>query len=250
MDFAPDKKDVDILFADAWVSRVSELIQSTPTPSATAIKMSRACIYIDWDNIQVASRYIPMFIKGISRFIRSKKAHDKYNFYVFLHNKIPTCIRQIFRNNKSIIVNIIKDKTKSADDEMFQFIRQNTTSGDSLCIVSGDRDFSAPMVDYVRRLHDVFLIYNTQALDTFKNNTHWLGSIGVEKIKGIRFSSMVKPQRTPQNKQQNTKPCKFWNLSICAKINCSFLHVCGVCGMNHKSKRFPPPRKNYEEGDM
>jgi hypothetical protein len=84
----------------------------------------------------------------------------------------------------------------------------------------------------------VFLLYNKQALYTFKNNRHWLGSTDVKSLDGVD-SKPDKPQHTQKNTPY-TKPCKYYNLNICNTDKCSFLHICGVCGRNHKSRDFHP----------
>ena len=35
-----------------------------------------------------------------------------------------------------------------------------------------------------------------------------------------------------------TKPCRFYNLSTCTAINCTFNHICGICGRPHRSDDF------------
>jgi hypothetical protein len=137
------------------------------------------------------------------------------------------------------IITIIKDKSRSGDEEMFRFIRRNTRPGDSICIASGDRDFSSLMVEYVRNSYNVFLVYNKQALYTFKHNQHWLGSIDVKSFDGIQFKTETR-QPTSTKITQKTKPCKFYNLGICSTVSCSFLHICGICGRPHKMQDFHP----------
>jgi hypothetical protein len=245
LDNSINEKDVDILFSKKF--KVLNNLYSMPNiPIFTTISKSRACVYIDWDNIQVSSEYIPLLITGINRFINEIKVHKIYEFYAFLHNKISKNIKDSMKKMGVNVVNIIKDKSRSGDEEMFRFIRRNTKLGDSLCIASGDRDFSSIMVDYVRSSYNVFLLYNKQALFTFKNNKHWLGSIDVKTLKCYDIKNETYSiQNTPdgcytKKHTHKTKPCKFYNLDYCNTVNCSFIHICGICGKQHKMKHFHP----------
>ena len=78
---------------------------------------SRACIYIDWDNIQVSIINIPAFLRGIQTFIHDTKVHESYSTYVFVHNKVSTAVKDALRENGANIILIIKDKAKSGDEE-------------------------------------------------------------------------------------------------------------------------------------
>jgi hypothetical protein len=129
---------------------------------------------------------------------------------------------------------IIKDKSGCGDEEMLRFIRRNTLPGDSICVASGDRDFSSLLVEYVHNSYNVFLVYNKQAIHTLKHNHHWLGSIDCRRF----ITTKPKISNTP--KHVMTKPCKFYNLDRCNAVSCSFLHQCGICGRPHKSQDFHP----------
>jgi hypothetical protein len=230
-------KNASILFNKSWdKSAVHNLLITQNMPHFTSEEVTRGCIYIDWDNIQVSAEYIEAFIKGAQDFIDNTKVHTVYKIYVFLHSKNTTSIKQIFKDLGVEIVLIIKDKSGCGDEEILDYIRKNTITGDSVCIASGDRDFSSLMVDYVRKKINVFLIYNNQALYTFKHNVHWLSSIDIKNIKGVDS----KPQEPKIQKNNKTKPCKFYNLDICNAVNCNFIHICGVCGRPHKMRDFHP----------
>lgn len=230
VDETPD--DVDILISEGWKDHLDS-ITTIPNVPANSTEVSRACIYIDWDNIQVSPDYIDAMLDSIYRFIHNVKIHSVYEIYVFLHIGISDRIKQHFKSIGVQIINIIKDKSGSGDDEIFRFISQNTECEDSLCIVSGDRDFSPIMVEYVRNFHDVFLVYNKQAIYTFKNNKHWIGSIDIKALAGVE--TKVKPL-IQNHAIVKTKPCRFYNLGMCDSIECSFLHICGVCGQSHRIK--------------
>jgi hypothetical protein len=234
VDRCPDRQDVSILF-NIGMGDIFNKLLITPNMPICIKQFSRACIYIDWDNIQVSTLNISPFVNGIYDFIQSIKLQYKYVVYAFLHNKVSPTVRAELVKNNVTIVTIIKEKIKSGDEEMFRFIRQNTTPNDSVCIVSGDRDFSPLMIDYVNKLHNVFLVHNTQAIYTFKHNRHWIGSINCSKF-------ITHKQKTVSNvhKQCKTKPCKFYNLDICMAVSCPFLHICGVCGRPHKMQDFHP----------
>lgn len=238
----PPKDGVDILFSGDWKKLLHHLVMITNMPIFTNIENSRACVYIDWDNIQVSYDYITALLEGINKFIHEIKVHNIYNFYVFLHNKVSKNVKQMLKKCGVNIINIIKDKSKSGDEEMFRFIRLNTRSGDSICIASGDRDFSSLMVEYVRNSYNVFLVYNKQALYTFKHNQHWLGSIDVKSLEGVcsKTDSSEKSLGSSQKITYKTKPCKFYNLDVCNAVSCPFLHICGVCGRPHKMQDFHP----------
>ena len=241
LDRPPSGDEVDIMFSSGWKNTINHLLMIINMPIFTDIEKSRVCVYIDWDNIQVSHDYIIAFLEGINNFIHDIKVHKLYEFYVFLHNKVSTNVKQVFKKYGANIINIIKDKTKSGDEEIFRFIRRNTKQGDSICIASGDRDFSSIMVEYVRNSYNVFLVYNKQALYTFKHNRHWLGSIDVKSLKGVGSKTDFSVKQPGSNKvTYKTKPCKFYNLDICNAVSCSFLHICGVCGRPHKMKDFHP----------
>lgn len=235
-----EPKSATIVFDKKWKKSLQHLllIQNMPRFNAN----SRACIYIDWDNIQVSSEYIKAFITGTKSFIDNTKVHVLYKIYVFLHNKISSTVKQIFRDLGVDIVLIIKDKTGCGDEEILRFIRKNTCEGDSICIASGDRDFSSLMVEFVRNKYNVFLIYNKQALYTFKHNTHWLASIDIKDIKGVNS----KPSEPKSQKISKTKPCKFYNLDVCNAVSCTFLHICGICGRPHKMQDFHDKATNIK----
>lgn len=242
LDETPDENDVDILFAGGWKKSLNHLMLITNMPIFTKIDKSRACVYIDWDNIQVSSEYIPALLAGVNVFIHDIKVHKVYEFYVFLHNRVSKNVKQMMKKLGVHVINIIKDKSKSGDEEIFRFIRRNTRPGDSVCVASGDRDFSSLMVEYVRNSYNVFLVYNKQALYTFKHNRHWLGSTDVKSLKGVnsKTDSLDKFLTQNQKTMYKTKPCKFYNLDICNAVSCSFLHICGVCGRPHKMQDFHP----------
>lgn len=233
-----EKSTVDILFDSSWKEVAkNQLMLITNIPVFSVSNESRACIYIDWDNVQVSLEFIESFIKGAKTFIHNTKVHNHYTVYAFLHNKISKNVKEELKNHNVNIITIIKDKSKSGDEEMLRFIRRNTTPGDSVCVASGDRDFSSLMVEYVRNAYNVFLIYNKQALYTFKHNKHWLSSIDVKDIEGVG----TKQQSDSSSKKvYKTKPCKFYNLDVCNAINCNFLHICGFCGRPHKMRDFHP----------
>lgn len=241
IDNPPKVEDVCVLFSDKWKRSLYQLTIIPNMPVFTKIDPSRVCIYIDWDNIQVSLEYIPAFIDGIKTFIHDIKVHSTYEFYVFLHNKIHKNTKQALIKSGAQVITIIKDKAGCGDGEMLRFIRRNTRPGDSICVASGDRDFSPLMVEYVQNSYNVFLVYNRQALYTFKHNRHWLGSIDVKSFDGVgtKISSTEKVKRK-SSFTQNTKPCKFYNLSTCTAVSCSFLHICGVCGRPHRMQDFHP----------
>ena len=242
LDESPNVEDINILFADDWKKSLNHLMLITNMPIFTKIEKSRACVYIDWDNIQVSYEYIPALLEGTNSFIHDIKVHKIYEFYVFMHNKVSTNVKNIMKKFGVHIINIIKDKSKSGDDEVFRFIRRNTIPGDSICVASGDRDFSSLMVEYVRNSYNVFLLYNKQALYTFKHNRHWLGSMDVKSLEGVDSKTDMSNKSLShiQKTIYKTKPCKFYNLDICNTVSCSFLHICGVCGRPHKIKDFHP----------
>jgi hypothetical protein len=231
--------DVDVLFSGKWKSSLSHLMMIQNMPIFTPIPNSRACVYIDWDNIQVSYDYVVPLLAGIKNFVHNIKVHETYEFYVFLHSKVSTIIKELLRKTGANIITIIKDKCNSGDDEILGFIRVNTRPGDSICVASGDRDFSSMMVEYVRHSYNVFLLYNKQAMYTFKHNRHWLGSIDVKSLKGVDTKTDISDKSGQSQKLiPKTKPCKFYNLDVCNTDSCSFLHICGVCGRNHIARDF------------
>ena len=234
---SPPLHKVDILFNIGWKKMIPYLSAIVNMPVFVPPSKSRVCIYIDWDNIQVSYNCISNFIKGIKQFICNIKVHHTYNFYVFLHKNINNNVKSLLVHSGAKVVNIIKDKSSSGDGEMLRFIRTNTEQHDSICIASGDRDFSPLMIEYVRTHHNIFLIYNKQTLHTFKHNRHWLGSTNVYSIEGVSPKDKL---IDTTKKKCKTKPCKFYNLSICKAINCSFLHICGICGRPHRMQDFHP----------
>jgi hypothetical protein len=238
----PPDDNVDILLAGNWKKSLNHLMLITNMPIFTNIEKSRACVYIDWDNIQVSSEYIPALLAGVNRFIHDIKVHTVYEFYVFLHNKVSKSVKQIMKKFGVHVINIIKDKSKCGDEEIFRFIRRNTRPGDSVCVASGDRDFSSLMVEYVRNSYNVFLLYNKQALYTFKHNRHWLGSVDVKSLKDVNSKTDTSDRSLHQSQKTmyKTKPCKYYNLGVCNTVSCSFLHICGVCGRPHKMQDFHP----------
>jgi uncharacterized LabA/DUF88 family protein len=223
---------------------------------------TKICIYMDWDNIQVSAENVKQLIYGITQFIESVKVYTEYSYYTFLHTKVPDRIKTELKKHKVNIINIVKDKQKNGDEEMIRFIQKNTMLTDSICIVSGDRDFSCLMVEYVRNNHSVFLVYNKQALYTFKMNKHWIRSIDIlcllknemgnqimvkNELDGWSYIDPVKLINKKKNTPGlNTKPCKFFNLYTCETADCLFLHICGICGGNHKSKDFHPLEYNLK----
>jgi hypothetical protein len=237
VDTPPSKESIDVYVSPetGWGDQsIRQLLMVTNMPSFSSggLPVSRMCIYIDWDNIQVAVEYIPMLINGIAEFVESVKTHDKYVTYAFLRSYTSTKVKEALRRLGVNIITTVNDKPCSGDGEMIRFIQSNVKSGDSLCIASGDRDFSPTMVDYARLAYNVFLVYNKQAMFTFKHNRHWLSSINVKNIKGVGTRAN-KPQKV---KLFSTKPCKFYNMSTCRSIRCKFLHMCGVCGREHKAQ--------------
>jgi hypothetical protein len=229
--------DADIVFDNSWKNLMCQLlVPNRPVPTPPLIK-SRACVYVDWDNIQVSQAYIESFFSGVKQFIHNTKAHSSYIIYVFLHTKTPHTIKDTIKQYATPVI-IIKDKTGCGDGEIIDYIRRNTVPGDSLCIASGDRDFSSLMVEYVRNKYNVFLVYNKQALFTFKHNQHWLDSIDVKSIDGVDTKQDKPPKTTSPSPSHKTKPCKFYNLSGCTAVGCRFLHLCGVCGQPHKMQDF------------
>ena len=237
LDEPPGKHMVDILFDNTYKITLDTLLFNIDKSISTNIDLSKTRIYIDCDYIQVSHDCIYSFLKGIIDFIHSIKIHSNYVMYVFLHIKVSKIVKQELQNHNINIINIIKDKHRNSDEEMMSFIRKNTITGDSICIASGDRDFSSMMVDYVRNRHTVFLVYNRQALYTFKHNSHWSGSIDVKSLPGVNSKHNKNTENTSTYK---TKPCKFYNHGKCTATDCLFLHVCGVCGRSHKMKDIHP----------
>lgn len=230
-------ENTDILFDKDWKCLTkNQLTLVTNMPIFSKVKRSRACIYIDWDNVQVSVNYIKPLLKGTIEFIHNTKVHEEYCIYVFLHGKISDNIRSTLKQNGAHNIVIVKDKFKNGDEEMLKFIRRNTIPGDSVCVASGDRDFSALMVELVRNSYNVFLIYNQQALYTFKHNKHWIGSTNIKSINGVCY----KQSQEQPKKICKKKPCRFYNIDICNTINCNFLHICGFCGRSHKMQDFHP----------
>lgn len=201
--------------------------------------VNRACIYVDWDNVQVPSSEIEHIFSKMRKFIQSNKIHKNYMTYVFVNDKTKDDVKKCISEIGGRLVLTSKGKT-SGDEEIIRFIEHNTAPLDTICVVSGDRDFSAMMVKMVHKKHNVFLVYNRQANPLFKNNVHWISSANIDSFK--RTASMKKCKI----KHLNIKPCKFFNLSSCKESKCGFLHVCGVCGRNHKSSIFHPGVKTLK----
>lgn len=224
----------DVVFDSSWKGAVKSLtmVQNMPVFA----EESRACVYVDWDNVQVSLEYVRAFVAGVVKFIRDIKVHAAYEVYAFLHAKTPPAVKAELIAVGVRVALIIKDKAGCGDDEMFAFIRGNTRAGDSICVATGDRDFSPLMVGYVRAGHNVFLAYNKQAVHTFKHNAHWLGSVDVRDMEGVGS----KGGREQKQQLYKTKPCKFYNLSACNSVSCNFVHMCGVCGRPHKMQDFHP----------
>lgn len=232
--------DADILFDISWKKALPQLLIIPNMPVSYKCP-GRSCIYIDWDNIQVSHDNIKQFIQGISTFIHNIKMHRQYVTYVFLHNKVSEITKSELRAHHVHIIIIIKDKANSGDAEMLGYIRKNTMPSDSICVASGDRDFSSLLVEYVHLSHNVFLVYNTQAIFTFKHNHHWLGTIDCREFITPKVKADYRKQQSLGVSNKNgTKPCKFYNLDICKSVVCSFLHICGVCGRPHKTQDFHP----------
>jgi hypothetical protein len=237
LESAPDPESVNIMLdATRWnptsINRL-KLYSNMPI-----FNVKRACVYIDWDNVQVSFENIKHLLWGIKSFVSAIKVHPIYNFYVFTHRKTSPAVVDELKKYGAIIVLIVKDKSNSGDGEILRFIRQNTQSSDSICVASGDRDFSPLMIKYVRDSHNVFLVYNKQALHTFKHNKHWLGSVETMSLKNMIIK---KPSdKAPRHSHQKTKPCKFYNLDTCKAVSCNFLHICGYCGRPHKMQDFHP----------
>ena len=246
--------DVSIIFDGADSNPSSnDLMMMSNMPAFSKISVSRACTYVDWDNIQVSVDRISDLFKGMASFIHSTKVHVLYNFYVFLHTKTAESVRAELKRCGAVAVSVVKDKSKNNDAEMLNYMRRNTSVGDSVCVASGDRDFSSLMVEYVRNYYNVLLVYNKQAIYTFKTNKHWLNSIDINALlpKTLLTDTI---RRSP--KSEKTKPCKFYNLNSCSSIECNFLHVCGACGRDHRIVDFHAAQtsiktticKKYNEG--
>ena len=235
--------NIDIIYDSSWGISCRKSISLTENiPILSSGNLPNVDIYIDWDNMQVSLEFIKPFIIGIKKFIEDVKMHNNYDIFSFVHDKISVNVKKELKSNGVNIVNIIKDKSRCGDEEIMRFIRENTKQEDSLCIVSGDRDFSPLMVEYVRNSHNVFLVYNKQALYTFKNNKHWLSSKNIKNIEGVG-TRLHQHSSNYIKKKENSKPCKFYNLDNCNTIGCKFLHICGFCGRNHKIKDFHPEIK-------
>lgn len=243
--------DVDFCFNATWSKLLfSQLGMEINYPVDNA---TRACIYVDWDNIKVSLLIIPKFISALKEFVHNRKMHNTYLIYIF----IPFQTSQEIKNKLSEcgvdIINLVKDKTFNSDAFMIQYIRRNTQALDTLCVVSGDRDFSPIMVEMVHNLHNVFLVYNVQAIYTFKNNKHWLKGIDIKSIlteSGINlpmgssdrikklYETYSRSSGKSNKKHVHTKPCKYYNLGNKCRNHglnegCKFLHVCGYCGDDH-----------------
>jgi hypothetical protein len=147
----------DVLIDSSHDKIIKKALITPIMPIFHSICDTKVCTYIDWDNMQVISECISAFIKGIQLFIQNIKVHHRYFFYTFVHSKTSKNIKHELKKNGVYVINIIKDKTNSGDEEMMRFIRNNSSSTDSICIASGDRDFSPLMVKYVREKHNVFL---------------------------------------------------------------------------------------------
>jgi hypothetical protein len=230
-----DPGEPDITFNNWNPSAITQLKMITNMPVFS--NRTRACVYIDWDNIQVSLEYVKFLLSGMVKFVHGVKVHETYEIYVFLHNKTPAPVIQELKKYGASTITIIKDKSGCGDEEIFGFIRRNTVPGDSICVASGDRDFSSLMVEYVRNSYNVFLVYNQQALYTFKHNKHWIESIDVKSIKGVDSRRSTKP---PRDAIKHTKPCKFYNMDTCKAVSCNFLHICGICGRPHRMQDFHP----------
>ena len=183
LDKSPDRNEVEVLFSSNWQNNANRLSLITHLPFFSKINESRGCIYIDWDNIQVSSININDLRSGILDFIQNLKTHFSYEFYVFLKHTVPLEIKNIFKQNDIHIVNIICNKL-GTNNHIIPYIQKNTRPGDSICIASGDTSFSRVMVEYVRSLYNVLLVYDKHSPHSFKTNKHWLGAIDVSSLNG------------------------------------------------------------------
>lgn len=240
LDKSPDKNEVEVLFSYNWKDNVNRLSLITHSPFFSKIE-SRACIYIDWDNIQVSSIYIKDLKNGILDFIQNLKTHFSYEFYVFLKNKISPEIKNIFIQNNIHIISTT-DYRSVKGNYIIQYIQKNTRPGDSICIASGDKSFSPVMIEYVRSLYNVLLVYNKHSSYSFKTNKHWLGAIDVASLNGVNINK----KSTKKSINYKSKPCKFYNLYMCNNIECPYLHICGICGEHHPSQVAHPKKKKIK----
>ena len=219
-------------------SNINALIKMQPLPQSA----QRVVIYYDWDNIPLAAGDITATFAKIIEWVNNTKIHTKIDFYVFADAAAP-----VFPEGIQHII-LTKTKIHNSDGEIIRFIRQTTRPDDSLVIVSGDRDFSSTMVEYVRLGHNVLLVYNHQAHPTFKRNRHWIASQCINNLrprKPARFEAKDSGSNSNTNINTNAhitrvRPCRFFNTAICTTIACAFPHICGMCGRPHKMTDFHP----------
>lgn len=238
LDTQPQKRYINILIDNKFTEKLDKLLTIDNIFQLTHSNSNTAQIFIDWDNIQVSYNNIEQLFTNIKKQFNTIHNFTSYEFYVFLSTTTSKKTKSLMKELNIYTINIVKDKSKNSDIEIIRSIQENIKPYSTICIASGDRDFSPIMVNYVRNKHNVILIYNKQALISFKNNKHWTKSIDINNLI-IKTEHKIKKQDKCK-RIYKTKPCRFYNLYKCNSINCSYLHVCGHCGGNHKMSEYHP----------
>tara|TARA_A100001015_G_scaffold183909_1_gene204633 strand:+ start:447 stop:1130 length:684 start_codon:yes stop_codon:yes gene_type:complete len=172
LDEQPQKK-IDILIDNKFTEELDKLLTIDNIFQLTYSNSNIAQIFIDWDNIQVSYNNIESLFTNIKKQFNTTHNFTTHNFYVFLSTTTTNRVRNVMKKLNIYIINIIKDKSRNSDAEILRIIQDNLLPQSTICIASGDRDFSPLMVNCVRNNHNVVLIHNRQAIQSFKNNKHW-----------------------------------------------------------------------------
>ena len=212
--------------------------------------------YIDWENMQISRDNISKMLSTSITYVNGIMPHDIYKIYVFLNlDKKSQSIKKYFNlpqgspKSRIFFTNIIKTKTKISSLEISKFISNNIKPLESLCIISGNRGFSPLMVSLSHCSHNVFLIHNSQSIQSFISNKHWIGSVCIDTL-------IIKKSKSSIKILKKSKPCKFFNQGTCnfSSEECPFLHVCDTCGFVHPSTIHSVRKKkkaictNYNKG--
>lgn len=127
-------------------------------------------MYIDWQNINVPVEYIENFIQGIKEWAISCVAAEIRKIKIFLDRNAPNeiIIKKLVQHKIDIIY-FDAEKKQAADAKLTMSLHDDLR-GDlyTVCIVSGDQDFSPQLVRTIKLGHQVLLIYNYQARESFK----------------------------------------------------------------------------------
>ena len=236
-----------------------------------------AVIFVDWQNIHVATKWISDYVAAMVNFAtKNRRCKGVRRMYVFMdQNKVPDAVAYMRALDTAghddprlqslahsiDVVHVDASKPQEIDSRIKHYLRDYTSTNDAVLLVSGDRDFSADLARLAQRGNPVYLVHNTQAWDTFKQNKHWADAedyLNLPELDKLKSHLIVRQKQRRKEKFSQSgnyevmnpctnprcdldhlllgpsvhrKLCSLYKQGRCTKQKCEFRHEdCSECG--------------------